>query len=101
MYSYTFCIGVGLKICIHTLIVLGAGPNICIPTLFVLRAGPKICIIHYLYWGRGLKDVFQHFFLLSVNRVSVNRGGPEKSNEFFNGSKSKRKSNKKLKSNVK
>jgi hypothetical protein len=85
MYSYTFCIVAGPKICITTLFVLGrgfkyvfihflywrrglkcihtlfvfrAGPKICISTFFVLGAGHKICIIRFLYWGRGLKDVF-------------------------------------------
>jgi hypothetical protein len=33
MYTYTFCIGAGLEICIHTLLVLGAKPKICIHTL--------------------------------------------------------------------
>ncbi len=54
MYSYTFCIGAGLKICIHTLFVLGAGPKIGISTLFVLSVNR-----------------------VSVNRVSVNRGVSE------------------------
>ncbi len=49
MYFYTFCIGAGPKIRSHTLFVMGAGPKICIPTLFVL----------------------------SVKRLSVNRGVSE------------------------
>jgi hypothetical protein len=85
MYSYTFCIGAGLKICIPPLLVLGAGPKTGIPTLFVLGVGPKICIILFMYLGRGLKYELYIFLLGAGPKIciktlfvlSVNRGGPK------------------------
>ncbi len=73
-----FLLGAGSQICIPTLFCNGPRPQICIPTLFVLGAGSQISIPTLFVLGAGPQIRIHTLFVLSVNRVSVNRGGPLK-----------------------